>query len=403
MKRFTYILGVATLLILPYLTTSAKAQETDSTFLNSMDSVEISLLTCGPGSEVYSHYGHTAIRICDMARQHDIAVNFGIFSFEQKHFMLRFILGQTDYKMGITPLPLFCNEYRSEKRWVTQQTLCLTRTEKRDILQAVAINAQPENSTYRYNYFYNNCTTKARDILLQHLTEGCKIEKTDSFPPLTHRQQIHQYIADRPWERFGIDLLLGLKADQRITASEADFLPINLMRSFRAAMVVCPDSCEYPLVTGQHYLLAPPTSQTEESISVLSPTRLFSVLLLITLLISSIHRIRRYTWLYDLFLLGADGLAGLILFAMIFSEHPTVSLNLQIFLLSPLSLIFLYPTIMKERQGLFHGYWYILLAFLIVFFAGNTIQCYAEGTNILALSLLVRTMYNIYQYKKKAP
>jgi len=129
------------------------------------DSVEISLLTCAPGQEVYSLYGHTAIRIQDLARGTDVAVNYGMFSFRKPFFILRFVFGLTDYEMGVVPFSAFRDEYAAAGRAVYQQTLSLTDEEKAAVIAALRRNYEPQNREYRYNYFYDNCTTRARDML----------------------------------------------------------------------------------------------------------------------------------------------------------------------------------------------------------------------------------------------
>ena len=132
---------------------------------NEADSITISLLTCSPGNEVYSLYGHTAIRYTDYRKGIDVAVNYGIFSFSKPFFVLRFIFGITDYEMGIMPFDYFCDEYKSEGRSVYEQELNLTAKEKLALRDAIDTNYLPQNRVYRYNYFFDNCTTRARDII----------------------------------------------------------------------------------------------------------------------------------------------------------------------------------------------------------------------------------------------
>ena len=164
------------------LTTNAKGQTADS-IISNMDDIEVSLLTCGPGNEVYSLFGHTAIRVCQPSRGLDIVVNYGMFSFKQKYFIPRFVLGLTDYQMGITTFDDFKAEYEYEQRWVFEQTLNLTSKEKSALLQAIDRNYKPENVTYRYNFFYNNCTTKARDLIAANIDGKIKYNSATSEYP----------------------------------------------------------------------------------------------------------------------------------------------------------------------------------------------------------------------------
>ena len=146
---------------------SAQAQGTLA--LKDMDAVRISLLTCQPHEEVYSIYGHTAIRYQDLARGTDLAVNYGMFSFHKPYFVLRFVFGLTDYEMGIEPFEAFCAQYASYGSGVYEQVLNLTPEEKLTIAKAIDTNYEPQNRVYRYNYFYDNCTTRARDMITNHL------------------------------------------------------------------------------------------------------------------------------------------------------------------------------------------------------------------------------------------
>ena len=143
MKRFYRLFFLITVFV---ISLNTQAQDTDSMMISKMDSVEISLLTCSPHEAVYSLYGHTAIRIQDQRNGEDLAVNYGLFSFEKPHFVLRFVFGLTDYEMGIEPFEAFCRQYRYYGSSVTQQVLNLTNEEKWNIVKAVNINYMPENS-----------------------------------------------------------------------------------------------------------------------------------------------------------------------------------------------------------------------------------------------------------------
>ena len=132
-----------------------------------MDSVEVSLLTCEPGTETWSQYGHNAVRWHDKQRGGmDVAINYGVFTPDAPYFVLRFILGLTDYQLGVVPFELFCAQYEYEKRAVCEQVLDLDNADKEAIFSALQVNMRPENVVYRYNYFYDNCTTRARDLLV---------------------------------------------------------------------------------------------------------------------------------------------------------------------------------------------------------------------------------------------
>lgn len=354
-----------------------------------MDSIEISLLTCEPHPAIYSLYGHTAIRVQNLSKGEDIAINYGVFDFNTPNFYLRFTLGRTDYSMGIVPFSLFCYEYRSYGSGVIQQVLNLTDTEKKKILDALHENYLPENREYRYNYFYDNCTTRARDMLLNNL------ERQVLMPPVpdsveTYRSMIHDFNADYPWARWGNDILLGFQADKNTTREERQFLPFNLSADFDRMQLVNADGSRVNLVKEKSYVLAPGIQEQEEGFP-LRPSVCALLFLALTVLVTVIEFVcKRWLWLYDALLMVITGLCGIILTLMIFSSHPTVSLNLQILVLNPLTLIFAYAVARRACRHEIHWWWKVWTILIVLFLVGRFIQCYAEGMMILALSLLLR-------------
>lgn len=398
MKRFTTHLRIVFIAILLLMTTMPTFAQADSTMLKSMDSVRISLLTCGPGNQVYSYYGHTAIRYHDLARQQDIAINYGIFSFQKSYFILRFVFGLTDYEMGIEDFATFISTYSHRGSWVKEQVLNLTREEKWAITQAIDVNYRPENRVYRYNYFYDNCTTRARDMLINHI-EGHVLYPASQSQKISYREMIHQWNQSHRWARFGNDLLLGVHADAATTNEQQQFLPDSLRADFAEAIVIDHQGHRRSLVDSTCYLVPP----VEKHVSRAPITPLHCAVLwcIATLIICFAEwKFKRILWQYDLIVMLLSGIAGVILLAMVFSQHPTVQLNFQILLLCPLHLFFLYPSIKALRNGHLHDYtkfWSILLcAFLLLSF----FQHYAEGMTLVALSLLCRYCW-LYLYTHK--
>lgn len=360
--------------------TEEEAQRVDST-------ISISLLTCQPGQESYSLYGHTAIHYVDRDKGIDVAVNYGIFDMSKSHFVLRFIFGLTDYLMGIQPYDYFCGAYAYERRGVIEQELNIPAEEKLRFVQAIEENYRPENRVYRYNIFYNNCTTKARDMILGSMKAAYQRQPDGpSFRELTH-----QYTKDHPWTELGNDLLLGLKADRPTNVSEQQFLPYNLMDDFESAVVA--DTMKLVSATKT---IVPMFDNPVKKEFPLSPTACALLVALIIIVVTAVEFMKRKRfWGFDLVLLLLIGLSGLILTAMIFSQHPTVNLNLQILLLNPLALVCMWPVVRNERKGRSHWFWKAYAVCLLLFLVGNLLQCYAEGTNILASSLLIRCIERI--------
>ena len=397
MKRFYQLLSLATVFV---LSLNAKAQNTDSMMISRMDSVEISLLTCSPHEAIYSLYGHTAIRINDQRNGEDLAVNYGLFSFEKPHFVLRFLFGLTDYEMGIEPFEAFCRQYRYYGSSVTQQVLNLTNEEKWNIVKAVNINYMPENSVYRYNYFYDNCTTRAVDMLTTHLADAHVVFEGEQQKYPSFREMVHGCLPHHPWNRFGNDMLLGVKADCKTTLREHQFLPANAMDDFRHAMIVGQDGSDRPLVLREE-IVVPEGAQDVWKDFPLSPKDVFLIVLAITVLITLLEAFtRKVLWGYDALLMILCGLAGIVLFLMLFSQHPTVRVNLLLLLLNPLPLFFIWRMIRRARKRLpdrQYAGWIILIC---LFFIGGIWQHYAEGIFLLASSLLIRNVWCLLRQRK---
>lgn len=400
MKRFSYILRCAWCIIFMLLTTPHANAQTDSILLQSMDSVEIGLLTCGAGDEVYSLYGHTAIRYHDKGREQDLAINYGMFSFKQKFFVPRFVFGLTDYEMGIIPFQTFVDEYHTARRWIIEQLLNLTREEKWAITQAIDENYRPENRVYRYNYFYDNCTTRARDMITDHI-QGNVVYPINTHILASYRSMIHECTASYPWASFGNDLLLGVKADAKTNYNARQFLPDSLMQDFAHAIIIDTHGHRRALVDSTFHILYEPNLHGVAHSSLLKPITCALIFLLIVLTVCAIEwSTKRVWWGFDALIMILNGLAGFILFLMIFSKHPTVSLNFQILAICPLSLFFAYSAIKKLRQHQFPSYFKFWSALLLLFFALGYWQNYAEGMFIMALSLLIRMAWLYHSCKK---
>ena len=348
------------------------------------DSIEVSLLTCSPHEEIYSLYGHTALRWHDLSKGDDIAFNWGVFDFHKPYFVLRFVFGLTDYELGAYPYPLFLQEYKEYGSSVTEQVLNLTTEEKLAVKQALIDNLQPENKVYRYNYFYDNCSLRPRDIIEKCVVGKVEYAPREDYAP-TYREMVRSCTRNHPWGTFGNDMLLGLRADQTTDMRQQEFLPENLMYDIDRATIYA--NGEYrPLVKERRIALQSGVQIIEQDFP-LTPTECACLLLILSIIIALMEWKRRKTFKYwDAILMTVQGLAGCVLFVMIFSQHPTTSLNLQLLLLNPLPLFFI-PAVLRRRET---RWWTILAAMIVLFAIGRLFQHYAEGMMILALSLLIR-------------
>ena len=358
---------------------------------------EISLLTCKPHAQIYSLYGHTAIRVVDTEQNTDVAINWGVFDASQPNFVAKFVLGFTDYTMSIVPTEYFLREYEYYGSPVYQQRLNLTEAEKARIMKALDENYRPENRVYRYNYVYDNCTTRARDIILSNIDGKTSCVKTFlQKGDKTFRDLLHWKTNKYGWCKAGNDLVIGLRADRNAIHSEREFLPEILAADFDSATIIRADGKQVALVDSAFWLLKDVQPHFEPMPDFpLTPT-MFAIIILALVIVWTLYertKKKRLKWL-DVVFFYICGIAGLLPFAMILSRHPFVQINLQLLVLNPLWLFLMSPwTKWKHR-------WNVALVMVVLFFIGNIFQSYAEGMNILALSLLVRIISNRLKYKE---
>lgn len=371
--------------------------------VNSNDSIRLSLLTCAPGEEIYSLFGHTAIRYENPPQGIDIVFNYGLFSFNTPNFIFRFSLGETDYQLGVTDYENFAMEYAFYGRSVWQQTLNLTDEEKTKLIRLLQENYRPENRVYRYNFFYDNCATRPRDKIEESIAGKVVYPAEPQNGSRTFRDIVHQYCKGHPWARFGIDLCIGSEADQPITQRQMMFAPFYLMDAFDGAQIK-KDSIQRPLITSNKLVIDANPEQNESS---WMPTPLqCSLLLFILTAAATIYGIRRRSglWGIDLFLFGITGIVGCVLaFLALFSQHPAVSSNFLLPVFHPGQLFFLPYIIYCVRKR--KRCWYltlnlVILTLFIVLFPVIP-QRFDFAVVPLALVLLIRSASNLIVTSKK--
>ncbi len=371
-----------------------------------VDSIRLSLLTCEPGEEVYSLYGHTAIRYENFSQHTDVVYNYGIFSFNTPNFMLRFALGETDYLLGKCDFKRFEAEYFFEGRSVWQQTLNLNPEEEHKLISLLETNHLPANRVYRYNFFYDNCSTRPRDKIAESI-DGKVIYNAPRNPVhlgnKTFRDIVREYTKGHPWAQFGIDLCVGVEADRPITPEQMMFAPFYLMDFYSTAQIETPEGTR-PLVSDTSLVVQ---SEYEEE-SPWCPTPMQTTLTLFILVAAStIYGLRKGKglWGVDALLFGTAGIAGCILaFLALFSQHPAVSSNYLLFVFHPLhlfSLPFTIRAVIKRKKSWYHLINFAVLTLFILLFV-----LIPQRINVavvpLALCLLVRSASNlILTYKKE--
>lgn len=363
------------------------------------DTERFSVLTCSPGDEAYSLFGHTALRYVNEEKKVDVVFNYGYFDFNSPGFMWRFALGETDYRLGAVPFRFFIPEYVDRGSSITEQILDLTPEQVERLLNALVENNKPENRVFRYNYFYKNCTTMARDKFLEIVSGDSKVVFEESGDDNSFRDELNRMTADHPWFAFGINVILGSDVDATATKEELQFIPSNLMNDLDKAYIVDSDGNRRPLVKEKIVLIHENKPKVEQGN--FTPFYASLLLLLLTMIVMLCELRRKKTfWGYDIILMLMQGAAGLgILFMWIFSEHPAVGSNYAILLLNPLALIVMPVMVYRIIKHKSPVLAWVQVGFVSLFFltALFGLQVYPVPLYFCAVTILVRSLFHIYK------
>lgn len=339
------------------------------------------LLTCAPGDKVYEIYGHSALLVVDDENIGRI-YNYGIFSFSEENFMLKFVLGQTYYLLDEDDMYAF---FASRKTDVSLQKLDLTDTEQNRLDSLLQENMLVENRRYLYNYFNDNCATRIRDLIEKTAHVSYK-----EIPPATYRNCVRACVGDN-WQMFGINLLLGAPADTLVSVREQMFLPSVMEQAFSTATVTR-DSVISPLISGQSTLIPGKQESHSAQSSLFSPT-LFFALMLIAVAWCTLREWRKKRWnrAVDALLLLSCGLAGLIVcFVSFFSIHPTVYPNYMVLLLHPLHLVALALLFFCHKGYLYYACLNLLSLAVMIAIGLCGVQHFDAGVYLLVATFFMR-------------
>ncbi|RYG39929.1 MAG: DUF4105 domain-containing protein, partial [Chitinophagaceae bacterium] len=194
------------------------------------DQATVSVITCGKGNELYSLFGHTALRINDPVTGIDAVYNYGTFDFSTPNFGLRFVKGDMQYFASVSSFDQFVYDYEVDKRSVLEQKLRFPQEKKQVLFDKLNASLGGPEKFYTYKFIDNNCTTKVVDLLNEVLGQRViyKVGNTD----VSYRDLMYEGFDGHFFEQWGTGLFFGPKVDQK---AEEIFLPIELWESINAA------------------------------------------------------------------------------------------------------------------------------------------------------------------------
>ncbi len=304
----------------------------------------ISVLTCGPGEELYSLFGHTAIRVIDSTDHLDVVFNWGGFTFDQPYFYLKFLRGQLLYYSSADYYPDFMQEYIEDKRNVYEQVLNIDSAARQKIIAAINFNMQGDNRFYKYDFLLDNCTTRVKNIVLQNIA-GAAITNKVVPEKTTSRDLIHYYLdrGGEPWIKLGMDILLGERVDRNVSNDEAMFMPEFFMKGLADAKQ------DNKPIAGKATVLFNGNAAQNASGNFL-PLIILSIIAITVFFISKSKArwAQTFTSILDSLLFYITGLIGiLILFMWFFTDHTVCQDNFNLAWALPFNLIVAFALIKK--------------------------------------------------------
>lgn len=326
------------------------------------DSSTISLMTVAPGEETYSLFGHSALRVRDPLLRLDRCYNYGTFDFDQPNFLLKFCRGKLLYMLDLEPYRSFEYGNIADRRAMREQLLNLSGGERQALFGALEKNALPENRAYKYDFFYDNCATRIRDVVGAALEYRVRYDSSTLTRPQTMRQLLRPYLARHPWTEFGIDLVLGRSADRVANAEDFMFLPDYVHAMFAKASI----DGTVPLVKSERkipeYSFEPQPFQPG---FFSRPLWVMCVVALIGLLCMAHPRNER---IFDLVFWPTLGLAGLVMALLWFAtDHSATKTNLNMMWALPTHLLFFWRRSRTEVTEMYFVGSAILAALALLF------------------------------------
>jgi hypothetical protein len=332
----------------------------------SVQDTSVYLITCSPGTETYSIYGHSAIRVVIPAQNSDRVYNWGVFDFNTHNFVWKFAKGRLDYILDTSDFQLFLQEYYYEKRSVYYQKINLEPSEKKKLLDLIQTNLLPQNRSYRYDFFYDDCSTRIRDLIEKVV--GKKLiyppDETNKIP--TFRTLVGEYQKPYPWLKMGVDLIMGTPGEARANFRDRMFLPIDLQRNLTQA-VINRDRKMVPLLSSSATVVEFEPTRVKSAFYA-TPIFIFTLLFIIIMIISAVIKKGRLIQIMDIVIFTIFSLLSILMvFFNFFSDHMQMKLNINLIWFNPIILVCLFFIIFKKSGQLWFRIVFFLSAIFLLF------------------------------------
>ena len=375
------------LLVLIFFSPNIYANE-----LENKNRYKISILSIGEGPSLVDAFGHTAIRVKDAELKNDVVFNFGVYDFNSPNFYSNFVKGRPEYKLGIQNYNNLTQNYIRQKRYIVEHQLNLDQNSIKIIIDLLL--EKLNDPYYIYDYFRDNCTTRAADIVIDKTNNKFKDNKLESESILSYRDLIHGKINENSWAALGIDLCLGAIIDKKINTRETFFLPENLMNYL--------DLYEGDII--KRNIIYSPESEISYRENLPSPL-LINLILSLIIVVITIFNFKSNKWnksLDTLIFLISGSIGILIIYLWFFSNHFAGAQNFNFLWAFPFNFALIFAIYKNKIPNWSIGYIKLLIILIILLFLHWTtgVQKYNLTLLPIFVALLIRYSFLVHRIKK---
>ena len=363
---------------------------------NIPNNTQISVLTIGPGNNLNDAFGHSGIRL--KTSYSDIVYDFGRYNFEDPNFYLNFARGKLNYLQGKANYNNLVNFYKQQNRSIKEQILNLSAEEKQSVYTFLETNYAKNQGAYLYDFFYDNCATKIRDVIENATNGNIDYQLPGNYEDKTFRTLIQDELHPNTWGSLGIDIALGAIIDRTATPREHMFLPKNIHAFYSKATIN-----NRQLVSNSKTIINSDT-KFKNGTFLLSPIFVLSLIAILIIYITfNDHKKQRRTKGLDAFIQLILGIIGILLTLLWFgTDHTATGYNYNLLWAFPLSLVMVIQAYKAKPKKWFIGYikFCVLMLCLLVVHWISGVQQFAPTLIPLLIALFVRYIFLLKFLKK---